>query len=35
MGLSKVSLESLLAWCVRNGIEQGVHRGVPVGMVRP
>ena len=34
MGLSQVSLESLLAWCVHNGIEPGVI-GVPVNMVRP
>ena len=29
-----MSLESLLAWYVHNGIESGVI-GVPVGMVRP
>ena len=34
MGLSQVSLESLLTWYVHNGIEPGVI-GVPVGMVRP
>ena len=34
MGLSLVSLESLFAWYVHNGIEPYVI-GVPVGMVRP
>ena len=34
MGLSRMSLESLLAWWVHNGIEPGVI-GVPVNMVRP
>ena len=34
MGLSQVSLESLLVWYVHNGIEPYVI-GVSVGMVRP
>ena len=34
MGLSQMSLESLLAWYVHNGNEPDVI-GVPVGMVRP